>query len=302
MSTAMTVTPPSPSSSPTPTAARGLRLEAPVSFAAPLAIFFIAFVLMPFVLLAFVSLHVDNGLEKMGIAQYLKFFGDSFNLAVLGDTLLLGLKVTLLTIVIGYPLAYLYVNASSRWQTLLMLFILLPLLTSSVVRTFAWVVILGRQGIINTLLLDLGIVAEPLKLLYTPSAVTVALAQIELPLMVLPLITALMNVDPNLRQASLSLGAGHWRTFIQVTVPLSVPGLLAGSLLVFASSVSAFVTQTLVGGGQQMFMPFYMYQQAIQANEYPFAAAIAMVLLVSVLVIVTAVNALGRRSKGFVHA
>jgi putative spermidine/putrescine transport system permease protein len=273
-----------------------------VSLALPLAVFFVAFVLVPFMLLAFVSLHEDNGLKTMGFAQYLKFFGDSFNLSVLADTLLLGLKVTLLTILIGYPLAYLYVNAPARWQTLLMLLILLPLLTSSVVRTFAWVVILGRQGIINTLLLDLGWVDAPLKLLYTPGAVTVALAQIELPLMVLPLITSLMNVDPNLRQASLSLGAGHWRTFMQVTVPLSVPGLLAGSLLVFASSVSAFVTQTLVGGGQQMFMPFYMYQQAIQANEYPFAAAIAMVLLVFVLVIVTAINAIGRRSKGFVHA
>jgi putative spermidine/putrescine transport system permease protein len=289
-------------SAPAPARPSGVRLEAPVSFAAPLALFFIVFVLMPFGLLAFVSLHNDNGLTTMGFAQYLKFFGDSFNLSVLGDTLLLGLKVTLLTMVIGYPLAYLYVNARPRVQTLLMLLILLPLLTSSVVRTFAWVVILGRQGIINTLLIDFGFIAAPLKLLYTPGAVTVALAQIELPLMVLPLITALMNVDPNLRQASLSLGAGHWRTFFQVTVPLSVPGLLAGSLLVFASSVSAFVTQTLVGGGQQMFMPFYMYQQAIQANEYPFAAAIAMVLLIFVLVIVTVVNSIGRRSKGFVHA
>jgi putative spermidine/putrescine transport system permease protein len=281
---------------------RALQLEAPLSLAAPLAIFFVVFVLMPFVLLAFVSLHNDNSLQQMGVAQYQKFLGDAFNLSVLGDTLWLGVKVTLLTILIGYPLAYAYVNAQPRMQAVLMLLILLPLLTSSVVRTFAWVVILGRQGIINTVLIDLGFIVDPIKLLYTPTAVTIALAQIELPLMVLPLITALLNVDPNLRQASLSLGAGHWRTFMQVTVPLSVPGLLAGSLLVFASSVSAFVTQTLVGGGQQMFMPFYMYQQAIQANEYPFAAAIAMVLLVCVLVIVTVVNAIGRRSKGFVHA
>jgi putative spermidine/putrescine transport system permease protein len=283
-------------------APRGLKLEAPISLVAPLGIFFLTFVLMPFVLLAFVSLHNDNGLQQMGVLQYQKFLGDAFNLSVLGDTLWLGVKVTLLTILIGYPLAYLYVNARPRLQAMLMLLILLPLLTSSVVRTFAWVVILGRQGIINTVLMDLGFIADPIKLLYTPTAVTIALAQIELPLMVLPLITALLNVDPNLRQASLSLGAGHWRTFMQVTVPLSVPGLLAGSLLVFASAVSAFVTQTLVGGGQRMFMPFYMYQQAIQANEYPFAAAIAMVLLVCVLVIVTVVNAIGRRSKGFVHA
>lgn len=277
------------------------RRDAPLSFALPLALFFATFVLMPLLLLAFVSLHADPTLQQMSIGQYGKFLTDPFNLSVLGDTLWLGLKVTLLAMLIGYPLAYLYVHATRRLQTVLMLMILLPLLTSSVVRTFAWVVILGRQGIINNLLIDFGLIAAPIKLLYTPTAVTVALAQIELPLMVLPLITALMNIDPNLRNASLSLGAGHWRTFLQVTVPLSVPGLLAGALLVFASSVSAFVTQTLVGGGQQMFMPFYMYQQAIQANDYPFAATIAIILLTAVLAIVTVVNTLARRSRGFVH-
>ena len=118
---------------------------------------------------------------------------------------------------------------------------------------------------------------------------------------VLPIITALANIDPNLRQASGALGAGSWRTFWLVTLPLSAPGLLAGCLLVFAAAASAFVTQTLVGGGQLMFMPFYIYQQAIQANNYPFAATVAMILLVAVLVIVTLVNFAGRRSKGFVH-
>lgn len=267
----------------------------------PLGLFFVAFVLAPMLLLAWVSLHNDPEMTQAGFGQYAKFLTDGFNLAVLGNTLWLGVEVTVLTILIGFPLAYLYTQAPGRWQGPLMLLIILPLLTSSVVRTFAWVVILGRQGILNTALLDLGLIAEPIKLLYTPGAVAVALAQIELPLMVLPLITALMNVDANLRQASLALGAGHWRTFWQVTLPLSMPGLLAGSLLVFASSVSAFVTQTLVGGGQQMFMPYYMYQQAIQANNYPFAAAIAMLLLVCVLAVVVAINALGRRSKGFVH-
>ena len=278
------------------------RTGSALPLALPLGLFFVAFVLAPMLLLAWVSLHDDAGMTQAGVGQYAKFLTDGFNLAVLGNTLWLGLEVTVLTILIGFPLAYLYTQAPGRWQGPLMLLIILPLLTSSVVRTFAWVVILGRQGIVNTALLDLGLIAEPIKLLYTPGAVAIALAQIELPLMALPLITALMNLDANLRQASLALGAGHWRTFWQVTLPLSMPGLLAGSLLVFASSVSAFVTQTLVGGGQQMFMPFYMYQQAIQANNYPFAAAIAMLLLVCVLAVVVAINALGRRSKGFVHA
>jgi putative spermidine/putrescine transport system permease protein len=278
------------------------RFTPPIALGVPLGIFFAAFVLAPMVLLAFVSLHNDTAMTQAGLGQYLKFLTDRFNLGILGSTLLLGVKVTALTLLVGFPLAYLYTQLPGRWQGPLMLLIVLPLLTSAVVRTFAWVVILGRQGIVNTALLDLGLIAEPLKLLYTPGAVAVALTQIELPLMVLPLITALMNIDANLRQASLALGAGHWRTFVLVTLPLSMPGLLAGSLLVFASSVSAFVTQTLVGGGQQIFMPFYMYQQAIQANDYPFAAAVAMLLLVCVLVAVVVLNAIGRRSRGFVHA
>lgn len=278
------------------------RSGPPVSLGLPLGLFFVAFVLAPMLLLAYVSLHEDNALTHAGFGQYAKFLTDGFNLGILRDTLWLGVEVTVLSLAMGFPLAYLYTRAPGRWQGPLMLLIILPLLTSSVVRTFAWVVILGRQGIVNTALLDLGLIAAPLKLLYTPGAVAVALAQIELPLMVLPLITSLMNIDGNLRQASLALGAGHWRTFWQITLPLSIPGLLAGCLLVFASSVSAFVTQTLVGGGQQMFMPYYMYQQAIQAGNYPFAAAIAMLLLVCVLGVVVAVNALGRRSRGFVHA
>jgi putative spermidine/putrescine transport system permease protein len=267
----------------------------------PLALFFAVFVLAPLGLLAAVSAHEDTMISRPGLAQYAKFLGDPFNLVVLGRTLWLGLQATALALVIGYPLAYLYVLAPRRVQRVLIIVIVLPLLTSAVVRTFAWVVILGRQGIVNSALLGLGLVETPLRLLYTEAAVVVALAQIQLPLMALPIITALASLDPNLRHASHALGAGRWRTFLAVTLPLSMPGLLAGCLLVYAGSVSAFVTQTLVGGGQLILMPYYMYQQAIQGNDYPFAAAIAMILLVSVLAIVTAANLLGRRSRGFVH-
>lgn len=268
----------------------------------PLAVFFAAFVFLPLAMLGYVSVHDDMQMTTRGWAQYRKFFLDGFNLGILGTTLWLAAKTTLLALLIGYPLAYLYTLAPRKLQAVMILLIVLPLLTSAVVRTFAWLVILGRQGIVNNLFQELGWIETPLKLLYTPGAVTVALAQIEMPLMVLPLITALSNIDPNLRQASQVLGAGRWRTFFQITLPLSVPGLLAGCLLVFAAAASAFVTQTLVGGGQQIFMPFYIYQQAIQANNYPFAATVAMALLISVLVIVSIANYFGRRSRGFVHA
>ena len=267
----------------------------------PLALFFSVFVFAPLVLLGAVSFYDDAALTTPGVAQYVKFVTDRFNMAVLGQTLWLGLLATVVALVIGYPLAYIYLVAPATLQRVLMLVIVLPLLTSAVVRTFAWVVILGRQGIVNTVLAAAGLIDAPVRLLYTESAVVVALAQIQLPLMVLPVITALGNIDPNLRHASHALGAGRWRTFVEVTLPLSAPGLLAGCLLVYAGSVSAFVTQTLVGGGQLMLMPQYMYQQAIQANNYPFAAAVAMILLVSVLAIVIVVNVLTRRTQALVH-
>ncbi|MEI6837214.1 MAG: ABC transporter permease [Alcaligenaceae bacterium] len=267
----------------------------------PLLVFFALFVAAPLALMAGISLFSDTAMTQMGGAQYAKFLFDGFNRAILFETLTLAASAVVISILIGYPVAYLYTLLPRRWQTVLLFAILLPLLTSSVVRTFSWVVILGREGLINQLLLSWGWTAVPLKLLYTPGAVMLAVSQIEMPMMILPLIAALSGIDPQLKDASTALGAGKWRTFLKVTFPLSIPGLLAGSILVFAASASALVTQTLVGGGRMIFMPFYIYQQAIQSQNYPFAATVAVILLVSVLSIVALVNFLGRRSAGFVH-
>jgi putative spermidine/putrescine transport system permease protein len=267
----------------------------------PLALFFVAFVGVPLGLVALISLHSDTAMTHYGVRQYVLFFGDSYNRGILWQTLGLGVATTLLTVVLGYPIAHLYVASTPRWRRVLMVLILLPLLTSSVVRTFAWVVILGNQGLVNEVLLALGWIAAPLRLLYTPFAVIVSLAQIEMPLMVLPLVTALGALDTRLPEASHALGASRWRTWWKISVPLSMPGLLSGTLLVFTGTVSAFVVQTLVGGGQLMYMPFYIYEQAIQTQNYPFAAALAMILLLSVLLVVTLLNYFGRKTRGFVH-
>jgi putative spermidine/putrescine transport system permease protein len=268
----------------------------------PLLVFFVIFVLGPFGLLVAISLFANTSLSSMGADQYIRFFSDTFNVLIVGQTLWIALQATILASIVGYPLAYIYTLSSPTIQRILLFLIVLPLLTSAVVRTFAWIVILGREGIVNSMLLQLGLIESPLRILYTPTAIVVALAQIEMPLMVLPIITALTNIDPHMREASEVLGARKWRTFFKVTLPLSIPGLLAGCLLVFAAAASAFVVHTLVGGGQNMLMPLYIYQQAIQMNNYPFAAAIAMILLSTVLAVVMAVNFIGRRSRGFVHA
>lgn len=270
-----------------------------IGLALPLALFFLVFFVAPLLQLFVLSLHNDPASAVWGIGQYVHFLTDPFSLGVLGSTLLLGVEVTLLCLVLGFPIAWLYHRVGPRLQTLIILIVLLPLLTSVVVRTFAWIVILGRQGIINTTLLSTGMVDTPIKLLYTQFGVVLALAQVQMPLMTLPLITALGRIDLNLEDASCSLGAGSWRTFWRVVLPLSLPGVIAGCTLTFAAAITAFITQSLIGGGQMLFMPMYLYQQASTLQNWPFAGAISIIFLLAVLAVVSAFNMLGRLSRGY---
>jgi putative spermidine/putrescine transport system permease protein len=265
----------------------------------PLALFFFVFFVTPLLLMAVLSLMHGPNLEWIGPGHYVRFFTDSFSLGVLLGTLRLGAQVTLICLIFGYPLAW-FIMRAPRWaQGALLLVIMLPLLTSVVVRTFAWIVILGRQGVINNALLQLGLAEAPLRLLYTETGVSVALAQIMMPLMVLPLLTSFRQLDPMLSEASTALGASDWRTFFHVILPLTLPGAVAGCMLVYAGAVTAFVTQTVVGGGRLIYMPLYIYQQAISLNNWAFAAAISVVLLGTVLVVVWSFNALGRATSGY---
>jgi putative spermidine/putrescine transport system permease protein len=270
-----------------------------IGLATPLALFFLVFFVAPLVQLFVLSLHNDTAGVVWGIGQYVHFLTDPFSLSVLGSTLLLGAEVTALCLLLGFPIAWLYHRVGSRAQTLIILIVLLPLLTSVVVRTFAWIVILGRQGIINSTLLSIGAIDTPIRLLYTQVGVVLALAQVQMPLMTLPLITALGRIDMNLEDASCSLGAGSWRTFWRVVLPLSLPGIIAGCTLTYAAAITAFITQSLVGGGQMLFMPMYLYQQASTLQNWPFASAISIIFLLAVLAVVTVFGMLGRLSRGY---
>ncbi len=270
-----------------------------VKLAFPLGAFLAVFFLAPLAVLLVLSFQADPKGTAYGLNQYGQFLGDAFSLGVLGNTLLLGLKVTALCLLMGYPVAFAYTRVGPRLKSLIILIVLMPLLTSVVVRTFAWIVILGRQGIVNSALMSMGIISTPLRLIYTDLGLVVALAQVQMPLMVLPLITAIGRIDPNLTDASLSLGSGAWRTFLRVTLPLSLPGIIAGSMLTYAAAITAFITQSLVGGGQMLFMPMYIYQQASTLQNWPFAAAISIIFLVAVLAVVMVFNLLGRLSRGY---
>jgi putative spermidine/putrescine transport system permease protein len=262
--------------------------------ALPLALFFVGFFVAPLVGLAIVSLYGEPSFRSIGLSQYARFFGDTFNLGILFDTLLLGAKATLVCLVFGYPLAWLCVTGRPWLSRLLLFIVILPILTSVIVRTFAWIVILGRQGILNKAFVALGLSDGPVALLFTEPGIVIVLAQVQMPLMVLPLLTNLQRIDGNLADASAALGAGAWRTFRRVILPLSVPGIAAGCTLVYAACVTAFITQTLIGGARHLYMPLFIYQQATGANDWPFAAAVAIVFMAAVLLVVYLLNLLGR--------
>ncbi|MBR0961425.1 ABC transporter permease [Bradyrhizobium japonicum] len=261
----------------------------------PLAALFLAAFVLPLIALVAISLFRTPQFAELSLAQYLRFFSDPFSIKVLTDTLWLGAEVALATLILAYPLALVYVASGQFMRTLITFLIMLPLLTSTVVRTFAWIVILGRDGIVNSAMLSLGLWQAPARLLYTWEGMVLALTQIQLPLMALPVINSLLRLDGNLTRAAEGLGASRARIFITVILPLTLPGAIAGWLLVFAAAATAFITQTLVGGGRLILMPSYIYQQAVGVQDWPFSAALSLIFTLAVTGIVFAIGALSRR-------
>lgn len=271
----------------------------PSQLALPLAALFAVCFVAPLVLLLGLSVNLGaEGAPGFSLAHYGKFFGDGFELSILWDTLALGFKATLLCLLFGFPVAWICARASARWQSVLVFLVILPILTSVVVRTFSWIVILGSNGILNKFLIGIGLVDEPVKLLFTEWGLVIVLAQVQMPLMVLPILTVLSKIDPNLSDASRVLGAGEWRTLWRVTLPLALPGILAGCILTYAAAVTAFVTQTLIGGARHIYMPLAIYQQAVGANDWPLAAALSVIFMVAVLLVVLLLGWANHRLQG----
>jgi putative spermidine/putrescine transport system permease protein len=265
----------------------------------PLTLFMGAAVFAPLAVLVVKSLGLDIGV--IGATTYLKIFEDAYTIGILFSTLRLGAITTAIVVVISYPIALMFLFASPRQRAWLTFLVILPLLTSAVVRTFAWIIILGRDGPLNQALMAVNLIGEPLQVLFTDPGVIIAITQIELPLMILPLVTSLLQIDANLLSVSRSLGAGRWRTFGRIILPLSLPGMTAGCALVFASSVGAFITQAVIGGGKRVYMPLLIYQQATDLNDLRSAAGLAVVLLVAVFLAVIAFGALDRRRRQESH-
>ncbi|WP_200845068.1 ABC transporter permease [Roseomonas sp. 18066] len=203
---------------------------------------------------------------------------------VLWNTLYLAVLVTLGTLLLGYPVALLLVRAR-RMAPLILLLILLPFWTSVLVRSYAWMVLLGRHGLVNEAMLALGLLDRPLRILNTPLATQIAMIHILLPYMILPIANTLRQIDHSLLRAAAGLGASPWSTFRQVVLPLSLPGVAAGTLLVFVLSLGFYITPALVGGPRDTTLSMLISQQVDQLN-WAYAACLSAVLLATALVII----------------
>jgi putative spermidine/putrescine transport system permease protein len=264
--------------------ARALLLLCPVLLL--MAIFFVA----PITTMLLASLHR----EQIGITapdftlvNYIRFLADAVYYRVVWRTLQLGLTVTLCCLVLGFPLAYsLARTRGSARRGIAVMLLLFPLMTSVVVRSYGWTILLGENGLVNAVLTGLGIAAAPVRLLYTDTGTVIALVEVLLPFMVLSLMAVIQTVHRNLEEAARSLGAGVGRVFLDVVLPLSMPGVAAGSVLVFILAIGAFVTPALIGGARTLVIPMLVYQQAMVVVDWPFAAAISFIFLIFVLLLV----------------
>jgi spermidine/putrescine transport system permease protein len=209
--------------------------------------------------------------------NYLKVF-DPLYLEIVVRTFIIAAVNTIICLLLGYPLAYFITFKGRRWRNVLILLVMVPFWTSFLIRAYAWVVILSGNGIANKTLQFLGITDEPINLIFTPQAVTVGMAYAYLPFMILPLYAALEKFDVRLKEAAQDLGASRWHTFWRVTFPLSMPGVIAGSILVFIPSAGEFVIPNLLGGSRTVLMGNLVQQQFLQSRDWAFGSALAMIL------------------------
>jgi putative spermidine/putrescine transport system permease protein len=262
----------------------------------PASLFLGMYFVVPLGMLFWWSVRVP-GVSGLTLVNFQRLLTDTFFLETLWLSVRLSLEVTVVTLVLGFPLAYLYTRLGPLWRVSILFITLLPLLTSAVVRSFAWIVILGKLGLVNAALMGSGLVEQPVKLLFTLDGVRIAMAQVQLPFMLLPLINAMEQLDPSLERAAVSLGASQARAFFRVTVPLSAPGVVAGAILSFALTISAFITPAMVGGGSFTVMPTLIYQSAIITLDWSTASTTAIILLVVALLVVWGGMAVARRYR-----
>jgi spermidine/putrescine transport system permease protein len=202
---------------------------------------------------------------------------------ILGQSLWYATVTTAICFALGFPLAYVIARSPARWQPLLLLLVMLPFWTNFLVRTYAWMILLRHDGVINRTLMALGIMDSPLELLYTPTAVVIGLVYAYLPFMVLPLYVAVERLDPLLVDAAWDLYASRWALFTRVVLPLTKPGIVGGCILVFIPSIGSFITPDLLGGARSMMIGNLIQHEYLVVRDWPLGSAVSFVLMAIVM-------------------
>ena len=226
---------------------------------------------------------------------YISFFTDEYYQEILIRTIRIALTTAIICILLGVPTAYFISRCPNKWKGILIAISIFPLLTNSVVRAFAWINILGKNGIINQILVGIGIIDEPLSMLYTEFSVLIGTIYLFLPTMIMTLVGVMDQIDNDMMEAAESLGASRLKAFFRIVLPMSIPGILTGAVLVFTGALTAYTTPQLLGGNSSLVLATLIYQRAMTLNDWTGAGVIAAVMIVITLIVMKVLNFIAAR-------
>ena len=264
----------------------------------------VALLLSPFFLAPLVVIGTESFSGQQGLAgEYIKVVTDPGIRKVLYNTFYVALMVTVFSLLIGYPVAYVLARLKGKLATVGLFLIFLPFWASTVIRSFAWMILLGRNGPVNSLLTGVGLIEDPIRFIDNGLGLMIAMTYIMVPFMVVPILNGLRAIDANLPRAAAVMGANPWRQFLAVTLPLSTPGIAVGSTIVFVTSLGFFVTPSLLGGDRTV-VSILISEQANRLLNWPLASALAIVVLLLTIIVFALLRAsqLVSRRKGKAQA
>lgn len=268
-----------------------MRKRLPLLLLVPGVVLLVVFLVMPLLNILMPTVFEDG----ISLEKYISFFKDEYYMKIFIRTLKISLVSALICIILGVPTAYFISRCDKKWRSLLMAISIFPLLTNSVVRSFAWINILGKNGVINNLLMSLGIIEEPLKLLYTEFSILIGTIYLFLPLMIVTVVGAMENIDNDMMEAAESLGASKLIAFMKVILPMSLPGIIVGGVLVFTGALTAYTTPQLLGGNGNLVLATLIYQRAMTIGDWTGASVIATIMIVTTIIVIKVLNGIAFR-------
>jgi putative spermidine/putrescine transport system permease protein len=277
------------------------RVAGPL-LASPLLLVLLLVFVAPVLLMLPLSLHPYDagvGISKVWtLANYTSILTDEYFREIVYRTLALGFGVTSICLVLGYPLAYYIANAGPRMRLALTMLVIFPMLLNLVVRSFGWIALLANRGLVNNLLIDLGLIESPIRMMFNLFGLLVGMSHIFLPFMVLMLVPAIQSVSRDVQDAASTLAASRARIFWSITLPMTAPGILAGSILVFVLTISALVTPRMLGGPTYKVMATLIYDDFLQTLDWPEGAAMSFALTALTLFVIVVSSRVLRRWGG----